>query len=228
LKKLLAVLFLVGSQILTSNVHAQAKKFEGFAAAVGANLNYNNTTFYGGANNNKTLGGQSLLPTLDFSYNKAVSEKFLIGAGLTYDIGSAKVDNWTVVDGGVTYTATSKISNHYSAYIKPTFAATDRIALFGKVGYHFGTMNFTDTNGQMYSWQNPPGTATPYVNINKNVSGVGYGLGLTVMVTDKVFVSGEFSVVDFGKVTLGQPLTDVTATAQTKLNQGILSIGYKF
>jgi opacity protein-like surface antigen len=212
------------TQLFIQNAYAEAKNFEGFSAAAGVNFVNNTSTFYGGANNDTILKGDSTVSTLDFSYNKAVSDQFLIGAGLTYDIGNASVNNWTVVDSGVTYTATSKITNHYSVYVKPTFAVTERVALFAKLGYNFARMNFTDTNGQMYSW------SSGYVNLNKNVNAVGYGLGLTVMITDSIFASGEYSYVDFGKVTLGSPgnAPGVTATSQPRLNQGILSVGYRF
>jgi opacity protein-like surface antigen len=224
MKKIVCLIIFGLTQISVQNVYAQAKNFEGFSAAAGVNFVNNETTFYGGANNNKSLMGNSTIGTLDFSYSKAVSEQFLIGAGITYDIGNASVNNWTVLDNGVTYTATSKITNHYSVYAKPTFAVTEKVAVFAKLGYNFATMNFTDTNGQMFSW------SSNYVNLNKNISGVGYGAGLIYMITDNIFASGEYSTIDYGKVTLGSPgnAPGVTATSQTRINQGILSIGYRF
>ena len=121
-------------QLFVQNAFAEAKSFEGFSAAAGVNVVNNKSTFYGGATNDTVLKGDATVGSLDFSYNKAVSKQFLIGVGLTYDISNANVDNWTVVDGGVTYTATSKITNHYSLYLKPTFAVNERVALFAKLG----------------------------------------------------------------------------------------------
>lgn len=224
MKRIVCLIIIGLTQISVQNVYAQAKNFEGFAASAGANFVNNKTTFYGGANNDTTLKGDSTVTTLDFSYNKAVSEQFLMGAGVTYDIGNASVGNMVDVAGGTTYTATSKVTNHYSVYVKPTFAVTEKVAVFAKLGYNFATMNFTDTNGEMYSW------SSNYVNLNKNISGVGYGAGLIYMITDNIFASGEYSTIDYGKVTLGSPgnAPGVTATSQTRINQGILSMVIDF
>jgi len=181
-----------------------------------------NTTFNGGTTSGTQVGKSSAGAVLDFSYSKSVSERWLIGGGFRYDLGSSDGGQSIFTSSTVIYKTTTKISNHYSVYFKPTFAPTEKVAIFAKVGFNGGTNKFTDQNGQMYSWSSLD------VKINKNVKGIGYGFGALLMMNKNIFISGEYSRVNFSRVTLGNPNPSVTASSKTNLNQGILSVGYKF
>jgi len=205
-----------------SSDDAQAKNFEGVSAAVGLRVTGSKTTFNGGPNDGLQVDKNSAGGVLDFSYSKSVSERWLIGGGFRYDLGSSDGGQSIFTTSTVIYKTTTKISNHYSVYFKPTFAPTEKVAIFAKVGFNGGTNKFTDQNGQMYSWSSLD------VKINKNVKGIGYGFGALLMMNKNIFISGEYSRVNFSRVTLGNPNPSVTASSKTNLNQGILSVGYKF
>ena len=105
----------------------------------------------------------------------------------------------------------SKAKNHFSFYAKPTFLLDDDTAIYGKFGYHSAQLTL--------NVKNIPGPDSK----SKNISGVGFGLGIMQKLKPHVYLSLEGEFVGYSKKSL-------IPRAPTRLTSSEFKVGlaYKF
>ncbi|MES2771585.1 MAG: outer membrane beta-barrel protein [Pseudomonadota bacterium] len=208
------------------HVLAQAENFAGVAVAAGVAFSNNQIAFATTSSDDEafSLKDNSQFGVLDFSYSKTISNNWLLGVGFSYDLGDSKEGHWDVIDSGICYCSSAKLSDKKSIYIKPTYALSDKVAVFAKLAHNTATQRLTDPNGQLFSWR-----SFPFPDSKKEVSGLGYALGASALLSKNMFVSGEFSVASFARVDLGPTVHEGNVSAKsTTLTKWVFSAGYKF
>ena len=157
----------------TTPALSQIQKFQGPSIAIGGtaistqtNVNATDSDAnYVTANFGKA---QNLIPSIDLSYAASVSDKFLLGFGVRYDLGKNK--SGTVnsdittsdvyngkTDGGDGEDLTTNLDDirnvetynisykdHYALYVMPTYLVNNSTGIFAKFGYHKqkGSLNY--------------------------------------------------------------------------------------
>jgi opacity protein-like surface antigen len=227
MKKILIVATIFS--ILSFNqAHANSGNFEGPAVALGLGVvGYNSEINYhssgGGSENpnyNHQLGEVNAVGIINLSYLKAMSEKWLIGGGISYDLNSARTGtSENIVDGSGNFSATTKAKHHYSIYVQPTYAFTDTTALFAKLGYHSARITINDNEGMLISNFN---------QTSKDVNGVGYGFGIMTFLNKNVFVKTELEFVNYQRTHVNYPARSGNLTYKLTSAAGIVSVGYRF
>ncbi len=196
-------------------VQAQSKEFEGFSAGLGISAVGANTKITGDSGSTIDLGKTTIVPVLDFSYSYALDNKWLLGVGVSYDLGKTKSGDARFVDGSDVETINFKGKDHYSVYLQPTYALTNTTAVFAKLGYHSikGTETYTSTVDGDYS-------------ASSRYKGMGYGVGVKTFIDKNLYIQAEAQIVDFKSKTFTDDAGSVSY--KVKSNAGIVSIGYKF
>ena len=219
---ILAVPFLFASQPVFA-AQNYAKNFSGIAATVGLGLAAAQSRIsvlddaHGGADTSDDLGENYHTLTLGLSALKEVSDNFLLGGGISYDANGSRTGKSRTFLGSDFYT-TTKIKNHFSVYVQPTYSINESTAFFAKVGYHNARVSINDINGQVFF------NGLSYGN---NVSGVGYGIGLMTMLNKNLFLKIELEKVDYNRINIPFEAGHVT-TYSLSTSSGIFSVGYKF
>jgi opacity protein-like surface antigen len=137
-----------------------------------------------------------------------------LGLGATYDLNKMESGKYTLDnnDSGLS----SKVEDHYSIYLQPTYALNDSTSLFVKVGYHSVKSTIDDSVMQFFLL---PKTT-------KTLNGLGYGFGITTFLNANLFVKTEIGFVDYGSTAIAAQGAytkhELTSTS------GTVSLGYKF
>ncbi len=180
--KICCTLALLAS-VAATPAFSQAKNFEGPSIAIGGTAisTQTNTKIsdgdvsYGSADFGKA---QNLIPSIDLSYSSAISNKFLLGFGVRYDLaknksGTSNADVTTngVINGSELATEDSttyflsdirnvesfdiSYKDHYALYVMPTYLVNNSTGIFAKLGYHKqkGSLNYK--NDQTVSASDP-------------------------------------------------------------------------
>jgi hypothetical protein len=162
---------LVAAVLAGPQAFAQAKSFEGFSIAGGANIansNFGRTTNTGAANTSVT--STSADAVLQAQYDYAAGEKFLIGVGATLDLGELTFGQWMPSNIAL------KMKDRYSLYVAPGYALNNTTLVYAKLAYISGT--FYD----------------PHTIV---LPGTGLGVGLKIMGGSNVFYQIELSNSDY-------------------------------
>lgn len=202
----------LASCLFATSAYAQSANFEGFAAAVGANINAaksSQTNNYPSDNGN---GDSNIIGVLDLSYAKALNSNFLVGIGATVDLGNTKTgyQYWGP------YRYDSQLKNSYALYVKPTYALNNSTALYAKLSYNFAKSDITDTDEIIAAGQ--------YSN---KVRGVGYGVGAQISLTKNIFANVEINRIDYKTINFTAADTEVV-TYKPQTTNGVVSVGYRF
>ena len=222
MKKIIFFGALALALLFAQDALAEAADFAGFAASVGVNFTDGGAHLYGDSTDYQ-LGADSYRGNIDLSYSAALTDTWLLGAGISYDFGDAEVGSATSGASGA-FQARSKLSDQFSIYVKPSYAITDKVAFFAKIGLHHADASYRDENGQLFSW--PAGSFSQ--NTNSGVFGIGYGVGIMGLVTSHFFISGEISRVNFETFDVGTTQDGSMVHETPNVTEGILSVGYKF
>ncbi len=170
MKKLLIISAILLS-LTTTLASARTENFIGPAASLGLGLVATSSSYqYRGTDNNSDhyLGQNRLFGVINLSYLSALNEKWLIGGGASYDLNPSGTGESSYRDSSSNYTNTTKMEQHFSVYLQPTYTLNETTALFGKVSYHSIKIKLRDDNGQLYP-------ITPY---SKTLNGLGAGVGV--------------------------------------------------
>lgn len=195
------VLMTVVAVSASSLALAQNKNFTGFSA--GANVNFANskteTIFIGGGSAQASENAQNA--SLQGQYGFGISDKFVIGLGVTYGLGELKAG--TVTFGGAP--VSRKLKDQYSINIEPGYVVSASTLAYAKVG-------FQGAKGE-----------SSVSNTGAMLTGYGYGIGFRTMLTPKLYLQGEYQQISFDKK------NEITGV-DIKADQGVASIGvgYKF
>jgi opacity protein-like surface antigen len=170
--KICCTLALLAS-VATTPALSQTKNFAGPSIAIGGTAisTQTNTKVSDELNSTSADFGkaQNLIPSIDLSYSAAISNKFLLGFGVRYDLaknksGTVNSDFTTndVINGSedndsdTTYFLSDirniesyniSYKDHYAAYIMPTYLVNNSTGVFAKLGYHKqkGSLNYLNT-----------------------------------------------------------------------------------
>lgn len=208
---------------------SNSSNFQGLNVALGLQLSdYSSKIKMKGASND---GGQTSTVTdnhwsgvADLSYSKSLTNNWLIGVGVTRDLGNSYggKENFDCNNCyGGPYHDSDKISvrNHFSIYLQPEYALSNNTALFVKVGYHSAAYGISD-NHYIFADANP--------EIYKSQArGIGFGAGLMTFLSDSVFAKVEADAIYYNSMKF---VASDNSQASVKLStiSGIVSIGYRF
>ena len=222
--KLSAIALLASS----TSLMAQSKNFAGASlglslSAVGAEISGSSTSSSGGtAGSNATsgsIGKVAEIAAIDASYGFAMGANSVFVVGATYTPGKAKAGSGSYTDnntGGTdTGTLSVEIKDPYTIYVAPTFVVGNNAALYAKLGYSKADVNVNATGGAAL-------TAKP-----NDLEGWTYAIGSKTLLTNNVYVGVEASITDYDAISATRA-TNVNTSADVKVAQGTITLGYKF
>ena len=224
--KLSAIALLASSTSLMS----QSKNFAGASlglslSAVGAEISGSSTssgTVGGTANTTSgSVGKVAEIAAIDASYGFSMGTNSVFVVGATYTPGKAKAGSGNYTDnnqtGGTSDTGTLsvEVKNPYTIYVAPTYVVGNNAALYAKLGYSKTDLNVSATGGAAL-------TAKP-----NDLEGWTYAIGSKTLLTNNVYVGVEASITDYDSITATRA-TGVNVSADAKVAQGIITLGYKF
>ena len=223
--KLSAIALLASS----TSLMAQSKNFAGASlglslSAVGAEISGNSTSSSGGtAGSNATsgsIGKVAEIAAIDASYGFAMGANSVIVVGASYTPGKAKAGTGNYTDNntnGTTDTGTLsvEVKDPYTIYIAPTYVVGNNSALYAKLGYSKADLNVNATGGAAL-------TTKP-----NDLEGWTYAIGSKTLLTNNVYFGVEASVTDYDSISATRA-SGVNISADAKVAQGTITLGYKF
>jgi hypothetical protein len=234
--KLSAIALLASS----TSLMAQSKNFAGpslglSVSALGAEINGSGTSSTGGTSGANTgsasVGKVAEIAAIDASYGFAMGNNSVLSIGATYTPGKAKAGSGTYTDNGSGLLNANdagsmnvEVKDPYTIYIAPTYVVGPNSALYAKLGYSKTDLNVTAT-----------GSAT-LTKKPSDMEGWTYAIGSKTMLTSNLYLGVEASITDYDSVTATQSTSSngLTAnstkniTADVKVAQGTVTLGYKF
>ena len=234
--KLSAIALLASS----TSLMAQSKNFAGASlglsvSALGAEINGSGTSSTGGTNGANTgsasVGKVAEIAAIDASYGFAMGNNSVISIGATYTPGKAKAGSGTYTDNGSGLlnvdsvgSMNVEVKDPYTIYVAPTYVVGPNSAIYAKLGYSKTDLNVTATGSAAL-------TAKP-----SDMEGWTYAIGSKTMLTSNLYLGVEASITDYDSVTATQSTSanGLTAnstkniTADVKVAQGTVTLGYKF
>jgi opacity protein-like surface antigen len=200
-----------------------AAHFEGFRAGlglgfVGATLKMNQQQ-NGPVDFRSQMGQPNVVGNMDLSYTHVVYNDWLLGVGITYDLNNTNIGGNSLSNSN---SAEFQGKQHMSLYLKPSYAYSDTVAFFAKLGYHSMNGNLHDTGYYALSSTNH--------TYSKKTSGLGYGLGMETLITSNIVVSAEMQMVNYSatKFDANATLPGNDLSLRMSSAAGIVSVAYKF
>ena len=223
--KLSAIALLASS----TSLMAQSKNFAGASiglslSAVGAEISGSSTSSSGATSGTNSTSGSvgkvAEIAAIDASYGFAMGSNSVFVVGATYTPGKAKAGSGNYTDnntGGTSDTGTLsvEVKDPYTIYVAPTYVVGNNSALYAKLGYSKADINVNATGGAAL-------TAKP-----NDLEGWTYAIGSKTLLTNNVYVGVEASVTDYDSISATRA-TGVGITADAKVAQGTITLGYKF
>ena len=223
--KLSAIALLASS----TSLMAQSKSFEGVSlglsvSAIGAEISGSGTTGTGSATTNSTsgsIGKVAEIAAIDASYGYAIGTNGLISIGASYTPGKAKAGSGTYTDGNSVGAQSGKLNvelkDPYTIYIAPTYVISKDAALYAKIGYSHVDLNVSATDAAALS-KKP-----------SDLDGITYAIGSKIMLNPNLYLGVEASITDYDAISATKSVdTTSNITADVKVVQGTVAIGYKF
>jgi hypothetical protein len=234
--KLSAIALLASS----TSLMAQSKNFAGpslglSVSALGAEINGSGTSSTGGTDGANTgsasVGKVAEIAAIDASYGFAMGNNSVLSIGATYTPGKAKAGSGTYTDNGSgtlnvndAGSINVEVKDPYTIYIAPTYVVGPNSALYAKLGYSKTDLNVTATGSAAL-------TKKP-----DDMKGWTYAIGSKTMLTSNLYLGVEASITDYDSVTATQSTsanglvagTTKNITADVKVAQGTVTLGYKF
>jgi hypothetical protein len=225
--KLSAIALLASS----TSLMAQSKNFAGASiglslSAVGAEISGNSTSSAGGTSGTNSTSGSigkvAEIAAIDASYGFAMGANSVFVVGATYTPGKAKAGtgNYTDTNSGTgaetnTGTLSVEVKDPYTIYVAPTYVVGNNAALYAKLGYSKADINVNATGGAAL-------TTKP-----SDLEGWTYAIGSKTLLTNNVYLGVEAAVTDYDSINATRA-TGVKVSADAKVAQGTITLGYKF
>ncbi len=186
-----------------SSAWANETSFTG--ASIGGNLGYRHSNVdFSGYLAGRSTSSNKAIAQLEGSYGIAMSEAVVLSVGATYDLNSTSMGNLSYNAGsGKTANASTKLKQHWSLYLAPGYRVAKDWLVYGKLGYHRATVDYTDS---------------VFASGSTQLNGVGYGVGAAYAVARNVELGAELQRVNFnsgsGNASTGKPsLTELIVKA---------------
>lgn len=208
MKAKLAILTLA---LISGVAHAEPNAFEGFNAGLGLGYVQPYVKYTDNLGGYYKWDERDFVPQVDLGYTKAINDKWLVSIGVNADLSKTNAGTTSATYGPVE----TKIKDHVSVYLQPTYVIDSASAAFAKIGYHTAKV---DAIGQ-------PGAN--WIDDKFRAHGIGYGAGYKRFITDHFFAQAEIQRVDYEK----KSFMDGTGYAwdyRQKTTAGILTLGYQF
>jgi hypothetical protein len=226
--KLSAVALLASS----TSLMAQSKSFEGVslglsASVVGAEVSGSSASSSPGTRTSSgSIGKVAEIAAIDLSYGHAVNNNFLIAIGASYTPGKAKAGTGTYTGDGTSGDTNGSLNlelkDPYTIYIAPTYAISKDAAIYAKLGYSKADVDVSATDSATLS-KKP-----------EDLEGITYAIGSKTMLTPNLYLGIEASLTDYDSISATRaartsPTRDaVNVSADAKVAQGTITLGYKF
>ena len=157
---------------------------------------------------------------LGSSYNYAVNNDYLLGVGFDYDfldhdMGSPILDNDPTAN-----SASFKLSEAMSFYLKPQLMITDKSQVYAKLGYIRAKVKLNDSD-------------SGYVSSKKeSIEGYSIGAGYAHMFGDNISLFVEANYLNYGKEDVGASYnanpTFISLPTDVDAYNGKIGVAYKF
>ncbi len=219
MKKTLLALSLVAA---TQVVFAQASKHEGFY--LGADIQMKSTSGQAtglgipGYDSVQLGGKNNIIPAINAEYKFALSDKALLGIGISYDLSKTKIGKSQFAgienDFLVLVGANGKEKNHYSLFLKPGYLITNSTELYGILAYHKTKVTYdfdaVGSDGEVI--------VTNDGSDSSRHNGMGYGAGIRTELTKNIYGYVEVQQVKYKEKDGFKPSSNI----------GSVGIQYKF
>ena len=211
----------ISTNVLSDELKSDADGFKGLNLGLGLsvlkyNSVYSDTQGESPTSDNVKYHSTNIVPRFDGSYSFKINDKWLLGAGLTFDLSPFNGDtySWSADNDQKTRIRTT---NHYSLYVQPTYAIDNSLAVFGKLSYHSSNIDA--------KWSCPlsPGCTNDHMRLD----GVGVGLGMKKMINQSIYVQLEGEYVDYANKNFSGE-TFLWKYSNNDSYSGTLSVGYHF
>ncbi len=200
---------LAAAGLLGMGTVAHAGNFDGFSLGIEGQVKSTSTPlkidFEGESVSFENLGGKhNFIPAISGSYTFVVDPKFLLGIGATYDLGSTDVGSFSY-DGETLLSLKEK--NKYSIFVTPGYLVNATTLLYAKISYNKmkAVASAEEGSGSL------------------KFSGVGFGAGVKVALTQNVHVYVEAQRVNYSAKTLAD-----VVTFKPSSTIGSVGVAYKF
>lgn len=213
-------LFFISIGALSDEITNDTENFKGLNLGLGLSVlkyksTYNDSWGLSANSDQVNYHSTNVVPRFDGSYLFALNDKWLFGAGLSFDLSPFNGENY---DTGEPTTKTKiRTKNHFSLYLQPTYAIDSSLAVFGKLSYQSSSINAI--------WTCP--VAVGCYSDHMRLDGVGLGLGLKKMINKNIYVQLEGEYVDYDNKTLYDNANPFWYRNNNSYS-GTLSAGYHF
>lgn len=192
--------------LVTTPVFADTTNFEGLSASVGL-LFVGGSTRLSEGNNSADFGQNSQIGIADIGYGFAISNGFVVGTGITLDLGKPKMGAVTDSEGSLA----AQAKNHYSVYVQPTWVLNKTTGIYAKLGYNHTKGIFTGI-----------GDENDAFSFDSKFKGTSYGVGIRTFMDTNLFVQVEASLANFKSKNVDG------ANLKPKMTRATVSLGYRF
>jgi len=139
--------------------------------------------------------GTFALPSFFVERQIQRSDVFSVSLGLDFVPLTAEVAK---LDGTTGFNATVSAGNLITAYVQPTYTVSDKLSVFGRLGYSQGDLEVNDFQRQTTTAGTASTDADPQ---DKDLKGTVLGLGAQINRDDSMFIRVEATRTDFDEVT---------------------------
>jgi hypothetical protein len=199
------------ASVATTPAFSQAKNFAGPSIAIGGGYSSQTATLKiteeGGDPFDNSIGQNNFSALVDLSYGLEVDKSFILSVGATYDLTDSDLDDVLIEN------FKTKLQDHYSLYLQPTFLVNNNTGIFGKLSYNFAKYTGTVIDDGR--------------SASNNLEGWGYGIGSKTLLDKNTYLQVEVNYTDYDAIA-GTLSSGNTYSADPKTIAGTVSIGYKF
>lgn len=213
-------LFFISTGAFSDEITNDTKNFKGLNLGFGLSVvKYKSTydeSLLGDWGVQLNYQSTNVVPRFDGSYLFALDDKWLFGAGLSFDLSPFNGETYDLSRDPAAKTKI-RTMNHFSLYLQPTYAISSSLAIFGKLSYQSSNISAI--------WICPDDRGC--FNDRMRLHGVGVGLGVKKMITQSIYLQVEGEYVGYvGKTVYiwGQQYVYKNNSSSS----GTISVGYHF
>lgn len=202
--KLFAFYAIATAALSSTAALAQKPPFEGPSLGYNLTVSSTSTEMMAGTARLSGLGWTTLGAGLQAAYGFPVGNTVVLSLGATYKLSDTSSGEFSAPGNSFGL----KVKNSHFVYFEPGLKMTERVLAYGKIGYEGGRMRSESGGGCL----------------DRNLDGIGYGLGLRVHLSNRIYLQSELKQTFYRSVSFPPHTKDVTASG----TQGLMGVGYAF
>jgi len=214
--KICCTLALLAS-VATTPAFSQAKNFAGPSIAIGGGYSSQTASLKQSVvdDNNISvtngIGQNNFSALVDLSYGLELDKSFILSVGATYDLTESDIDIITFDNGYLK----SKLQDHYSLYLQPTFLVNNNTGIFGKLSYNLAKYTGSILQNDVLR------------TASSDLEGWGYGIGAKTFLNNSTYIQVEGSYTEYSNY---RAVVDnaISFSGKPKILSALISAGYKF